>query len=51
MIGGIPLRELVENEIIERAQEGCIVPDYSERLKTADKQELLKIYDELMSLV
>ncbi len=50
MIGGIPLRELVENEIIERSQEGCIVPDYSERLKTADKQELLKIYDELMSL-
>ncbi len=50
MIGGIPLRELLENEIIERQQEGCTVPDYSERLKDADRAELLKIYDELMSL-
>lgn len=50
MIGGIPLKELVENEIIERKQEGCIVPDYSERLENADKAELLKIYDELDAL-
>ena len=50
MIGGIPLKELVENEIIERRQEGCIVPDYSERLENADRAELLKIYDELDSL-
>ncbi len=50
MIGGIPLKELIENEIIERAQEGCIVPDYRERLKNADSTELLKIYDELDAL-
>ena len=36
MIGGYKLRELVENEIVERKEEGCIVPDYSERLKNAD---------------
>lgn len=47
MIGGIPLKELVENEIFERQQEGCEVPDYTERLKNADNDELLKIYDEL----
>ena len=33
MIGGYKLKELVENEIIERRQEGCDVPDCSERLR------------------
>lgn len=47
MIGGINLKELIENEITERKQEGCIVPDYSERIETADCDELERIYDEL----
>ena len=50
MIGGYKLLELIENEIIERQQEGCIVPDYSERIKNADEAELEKIYDELDAL-
>lgn len=50
MIGGIKLLELIENEIIERKQEGCIVPDYSEKIKNADEAELEKIYDELDAL-
>lgn len=50
MIGGIPLKELVENEIIEREQEGCQVPDYSERLENADNSELERIYSELENL-
>ena len=50
MIGGYKLKELVEHEIIQRQQEGCDVPDYSERLKQADRAGLEKIYDELDSL-
>lgn len=50
MIGGIKLREIVEYEIIERKEEGCAVPDYSERLKNADEAELERIYDELNAL-
>lgn len=50
MIGGQTIRELVENEIIERQQEGCVVPDYSDRLRTADSKELEKVYKELEEL-
>lgn len=50
MIGGYKLKELVENEIIERRQEGCDVPDYTERLHSADRAELEKIYAELDAL-
>ena len=50
MIGGYSLEELLEFEIAERRQEGCIVPDYSERIKGADEKELEKIYGELSSL-
>lgn len=50
MIGGIPLKEIVENEIAEREQEGCTVPENLKIIENADADELNRIYDELMKL-
>lgn len=49
MIGGYKILELVENEINERKEEGCIVPDFG-NLKEKSHEELEKIYDELDAL-
>ena len=50
MIGGFKLKDLVRDEIIERTQEGCVVPDYTERLQNADRDELERIYRETRNL-
>ena len=50
MIGGFKLKDLVRDEIIERTQEGCVVPDYTERLRNAGRDELERIYEELDAL-
>lgn len=48
MVGGYSLNELVKEEIIERRQEGCIVPDYNTDGLT--EAELEAVYDELDKL-
>ncbi len=48
MIGCLSLYELVKEEITQRKQEGCIVPDYD--MENADDKTLAAIYDELISL-
>lgn len=48
MIEGFSLKELVINEIAERRQEGCIVPDYP--VESMDDNELEKLYDSFESL-
>ncbi|MBP9989042.1 MAG: ADP-ribosylglycohydrolase family protein [Ruminococcus sp.] len=48
MIGGCSLKELVKEEIIERRQEGCIVPDYA--FDDLSEEELEKVYNELENL-
>lgn len=48
LIGSFSMYELVKEEISQRKQEGCIVPDYS--IENTDDNELRKIYDELDSL-
>lgn len=48
MIGGYSLKELVKEEITERKQEGCFVPDYD--LEKMDEKRLEALYDELEKL-
>lgn len=48
MIECLSIYELVREEINERKQEGCIVPDYD--IDNADEKTLEKIYGELISL-
>lgn len=48
MIGGYSLNELVKEEITERRQEGCIVPDY--RIDGLTETELEAVYNELDKL-
>ncbi len=48
MIGSVSIYELVTEEIAQRKQEGCIVPDY--QIENLSDDELRKIYDELLSL-
>lgn len=48
MIGGYTLKELVKEEIIERRQEGCIVPDYV--VDAMSEEELEAVYNELDKL-
>ncbi len=48
MIGSFSLYELIKEEINQRKQEGCIVPEYS--IENADNNKLLEIYNELASL-
>ncbi len=48
MIGSFSLFEIVRDEITQRKQEGCIVPDYD--IENADLKRLSEIYDELVSL-
>lgn len=48
MNGMIPLRDLVKDEMIQRRQEGCAVPEYD--VEHADEKELERIYEELCRL-
>ncbi len=48
MIGSVSLYELVKFEIIQRKQEGCVVPEYN--IENADDGKLSEIYKELSEL-
>lgn len=48
MIGGYTLKELVKEEITERTQEGCVVPEYD--FLQMNEEELEKVYAELEQL-
>lgn len=48
MIGGYTLKELVKEEITERRQEGCVVPDYA--VENLSEDELEAVYNELEKL-
>lgn len=48
MIGSFTMYELVKEEIVQRKQEGCDVPDY--KIEDLSDDELCKIYDELTEL-
>ena len=48
MIGGLSFYELVKEEIVQRKQEGCNVPEYN--IENADDNELERIYNELTKL-
>lgn len=48
MIGSVPLYELVNEEISQKKQEGCIVPDYD--IENMDEKALNAVYNELILL-
>jgi len=52
MAGWTTLRELVREEIMQRAQEGCNVKGFYEKWKEAgeNQEELMKVYEALMDL-
>jgi ADP-ribosylglycohydrolase len=52
MAGWTLLDTLVQNEVVQRKEEGCDVEGYAERVEAAgtDQEKLMAIYNELMAL-
>lgn len=51
MAGWEGLKRIIEMEVIQKSEEGCIVDGFKERVETvSDEKELMEIYEELHNL-